>query len=42
MKWREDLVIRIQPVLLEDLVENSKPIYMAFIIVADNLLIIDI
>ena len=34
--------MRIQPVSLEDLVEDSKPIYMASITIIDNLFIADI
>jgi hypothetical protein len=42
MRWREDLITRIKPVLLEDLVEDGKPIYIASVIVTDDLLIADI
>jgi hypothetical protein len=42
MRWREDLIARIKPVLLEDLVEDGKLIYVASVIVADDLLIVDI
>ena len=41
-RWREDPVARIQPVSLEDLVEDGKPIYVASVTVADDLLIADI
>jgi hypothetical protein len=34
--------MRIKLVLLEDLVEDRKPIYVASVIVTDDLLIIDI
>jgi hypothetical protein len=42
IRWREDPIARIKLVLLEDLVEDRKPIYVASVIVADNLLIMDI
>ena len=42
MRWREDSVTRIQPVLLKDLVEDGKPIYVASVIIVDDLLIVDI
>jgi hypothetical protein len=41
-RWREDPIARIKPVLLEDLVEDGKPIYVASVIITDNLLIADI
>jgi hypothetical protein len=41
-RWREDLIARIKLVSLEDLVEDRKPIYVASMIVADDLLIVDI
>ena len=42
IRQREDPVVRIQLVLLEDLIEDDKPIYMASIIIIDDLLIMDI
>jgi hypothetical protein len=42
IRWREDLIARIKLVLLEDLVEDRKPIYIASMTVTDNLLIMDI
>jgi hypothetical protein len=42
MRWREDLIARIKLVLLEDLVEDRKPIYIASVIVIDDLFIVDI
>ena len=42
MRQREDPIIRIQPVSLEDLIKDGKPIYVASIIVTDDLLIVDI
>jgi hypothetical protein len=42
MRWREDPIARIKLVSLEDLVEDGKPIYVASVTVADNLLIVDI
>jgi hypothetical protein len=42
MRWREDPITRIKLVSLEDLVEDRKPIYVASVIVADDLLIMDI
>jgi hypothetical protein len=42
MRWREDLIVRIKLVSLEDLVEDRKPIYVASVTIADDLLIADI
>ena len=42
IRWRKDPVVRIQPILLEDLVEDNKSIYVASIIIINNLLIMDI
>jgi hypothetical protein len=42
MRWREDPIARIKLVSLEDLVEDRKPIYVASVIVTDDLLIADI